>query len=167
MVIVNPTYVIGTNDQKPTASGQLLIDVVKGRGNVTMKGWLNIVDVEEVARGQILASKKGKVGHRYLLGNTNVTIQQFQNLIADIAGVPRPRYKIPYPVALGIAYASEAYARLTKNPPFETIAGIKIGHMGEAYDCTKAVTELGMPQTPLELTIKRALDWFRDHGYLD
>lgn len=166
LVVVNPTYVIGTNDQKPTASGQLLIDVATGRGNITMDGYLNIIDVEDVARGQILAAQKGVVGERYLLGNTNVSIHQFQSLIADIAGVPRPKWKAPYPLAIGMAYASEAWARLTGGQPWETVAGIKIGHMGEAYDCSKAVRELGMPQTPLETTIRQALAWFSDNGYL-
>ena len=166
VVIVNPTYVIGTNDARPTGSGQLLIDVATGRGSITMKGHLNIVDVEDVARGQILAAAKGRIGERYLLGNTNITIPDFQALIADIAGVARPRVTAPYPLALGIAYASEGWARLSGRQPFQTVAAIRIGRLGESYDSTKAVTELGLPQTPIEISVRRALDWFGEHGYL-
>jgi len=167
LVVVNPTYVIGVGDQRPTPSGQLLIDVVTGRVNITMDGYLNIIDVDDVARGQILAAQKGQIGARYLFGNANVTIFEFQSMIADIAGVPRPRWKAPFPLALGMAHVAEAWAKLTKTQPWETVAGLKIGHMGEHYDSSKAITELGLPQTPLEVTIRRALIWFEEHGYLN
>jgi dihydroflavonol-4-reductase len=166
VVIVNPTYVIGTHDAKPTSSGQLLVDVATGRGAITMRGHLNVVDVEDVARGQINAAERGRVGERYLLGNTNISIPELQALVADIAGVARPRITAPYPLALAIAYASEGWARISGGQPFQAIAAIKIGRLGESYDCQKAVNELGLPQTPIEVTIRRALDWFESNGLL-
>lgn len=166
LVIVSPTYVIGTNDVRPTNSGQLLLDVAKGTMAVTMKGYLNVIDVEDVARGHILAARKGRIGENYLLGNVNISITEFQNMIADIAGVSRPRISIPYPLAVAVGHVSEAIARVTNTKPFETASAVKIGHMGESYDCSKAVTELGLPQTPIEDSIRRALEWWRAHGYL-
>lgn len=167
LVVVSPTYVIGAGDQRPTPSGQLLIDVATGRSPVSMGGWLNIIDVEDVAMGQIKAASQGRVGERYLLGNVNITIHDFQAMIARIAGVPGPKMTVPYPLALGAAHVAEAWARLTRSDPWETVAAIKIGHMGESYDCSKAVRELDLPQTPLEVSIARSLDWFRTNGYLD
>jgi dihydroflavonol-4-reductase len=165
-VIVNPTYVIGTHDARPTSSGQLLIDQAMGRGLITMRGHLNIIDVEDVARAQITAATRGRIGERYLLGHTNISIPDFQALIADIAGVARPKFVAPYRLALGIAHAAEAVSRFTHKPPFQAVAAIKVGRMGESYDSSKAIAELDLPQTPLEDSIKSALDWFGANGYL-
>lgn len=166
VVIVNPTFVIGINDVKPTPSGQMIIDVASGREKLYMDARLNIGDVEDVARGHILAAKKGRVGERYLLGGTNVTVPEFYKMIADIAGVTPPRIKVPYPVALATGYFCTSLARITKKDPLITPGAVKIGHMGECYDSSKAYSELGMPHTPLEVTIKKAIDWFRENGYL-
>lgn len=166
VVIVNPTLVIGTNDIKPTPAGQMIIDVVKGKMAGYIDGGLNIIDVEDVARGHILAAKKGRVGERYLLGNRNITIREYLKLIADTAGVKPPMIKIPYRLALMLAYVYECMAVITKKPPVFTAGEIRIGKMMEWYDCSKAVNEIGLPQTPIEISIGKALAWFRQNGYL-
>jgi dihydroflavonol-4-reductase len=166
VVIVNPTLVIGTNDVKPTPSGQMIIDVVKRKMPGYINGGLNIIDVEDVARGHILAAKKGRVGERYLFGNRNITVYEYLKLIADIGGVRPPMIKIPYHLALALAYVLEFGAFITKKPPVFTAGEIRIGKMTEWYDCSKAVNELGLPQTPIDVTIKKAITWFRENGYL-
>ncbi len=166
VAIVNPTLVIGTNDIKPTPAGQMIIDTVKGKVPGYIDGGINIIDVEDVARGHILAAKKGRVGERYLFGNRNITVYEYFKLIADIAGVRPPRIKIPFPLALALGYLFELVASITKRPPVFTAAEMRIGRMTEWYDCSKAVNELGLPQTPIDIAIRKALTWFRENGYL-
>jgi dihydroflavonol-4-reductase len=166
IVIVNPTLVVGTNDIRPTSSGQLIIEVASGNVPIYTDGWVNIVDVEDVARGHILAASKGRVGERYLLGNQNVTVREYFRMIADAAGIAPPRFKAPYAAALAGAHLYEFASRFTKRHPVATVSEVKIGHLGETYDCTKAITELGLPQTPVTQSIRRAVDWFRSNGYL-
>jgi dihydroflavonol-4-reductase len=166
IVIVNPTFVIGTNDVRPTPSGRMIIDVASGKEQLYMDARTNIIDVDDVARGEILAAQKGRVGERYILGNTNVNIPEFYRLIAEIAGVQAPKIKVPYPLALLAGHIFTTQAAITGNPPFVTAGEVKIGHRGEWYDCSKAVNELGMPLTPLPETIKKAINWFRENGYL-
>jgi dihydroflavonol-4-reductase len=165
-VFVNPTCVIGVNDIKPTPSGQLTVDIVKQNLPGYMDGGLNIVDVEDVARGHILAAKKGRVGERYLLGNTNVTIENYIKLIAKIAGVKPPSLKLPYKLALAFGYLCEFGALITKKTPVLVPGEVWIAKNMEWYDCSKAVNELGLPQTPLDVTIKKSINWFRENGYL-
>jgi dihydroflavonol-4-reductase len=166
VVIVNPTLVIGINDLKPTPSGQMIIDVVKQKMPGYIDGGVNIIDVEDVARGHILAAKTGKVGDRYLLGNRNITIVDYLKLIAKIAGVKPPAIKIPYHIALALGHIFELGASITKKPPVVTASEVRIGKMTEWYDCSKAVNELGLPQTPIEKTIQKALNLFKTSGYL-
>ncbi len=166
VVMVNPTLVIGVNDIKPTPSGQMIIDVASRKMPGYIDGGINIIDVEDVARGHILAAEKGRVGERYLLGNRNITVHDYLWLIADIAGVKPPSLKLPYHLAIAFGYAFELLANLTKKPPVVTASEVRIGKMTEWYDCSKAINELGLPQTPIDETIRKALDWFRKNGYL-
>ena len=166
IVIVNPTLVVGTNDIRPTSSGQLIIEVASGNMPIYMDGWVNIVDVEDVARGHILAAARGRIGERYLLGNQNVTVGEYFHMIADAAGIAPPRLKAPYVAALAGAHFYEFASRFTKRHPVATVSEVKIGHLGETYDCTKAITELGLPQTPVSESIRRAVAWFKSNGYL-
>jgi dihydroflavonol-4-reductase len=166
LVIVNPTLVIGINDIKPTPSGQMIIDVVKKKMPGYIDGGINIIDVEDVAQGHILAVTKGKVGDRYLLGNRNVTVYEYLKLIADIAGVKAPAIKLPYKFALALGHIFELGSYITKKPPVVTASEVRIGKMTEWYDCSKAVNELGLPQTPIETTIKKAINWFKENGYI-
>jgi dihydroflavonol-4-reductase len=166
VVIVNPTLVIGINDIKPTPSGQMIIDVTSQMMPGYIDGGVNIIDVEDVALGHILAAKKGRVGERYLFGNRNITVHDYLHLIAEIAGVKPPSLKLPYSVALALGHIFELGASITKKPPVVTASEVRIGKMTEWYDCSKAVNELGLPQTPIELTIRKALNWFEENGYL-
>jgi dihydroflavonol-4-reductase len=166
IVIVNPTLVIGTQDIRPTSSGQLIIEVASGKLPAYVEGWLNIIDVEDVARGHILAASKGRLGERYLLGNQNVTVGEYFRMIAEAAGVAPPRFKAPYPAALAAGYFYEFASRFTKKHPVATVSEVKIGRLGETYDCSKAIAELGLPQTPVRESVQRAVDWFKANGYI-
>lgn len=166
LVIVNPTLVIGTNDIKPTPSGQMIIDVVKQKMPGYIDGGVNIIDVDDVARGHILAAKKGRVGERYLFGNRNITVHDYLHLIARIAGVKPPAVKLPYRLALALGQLFELTSSITKQAPVVTASEVRIAKMTEWYDCSKAVDELGLPQTPIEMTIGKAIKWFNENGYL-
>jgi dihydroflavonol-4-reductase len=167
IVIVNPTLVIGRNDQKPTPSGMMIKTIAEGKADIITDGLVNVVDVEDVAYAIVQAAKKGKVGERYVLGGRNMTVMEFYDLVADIAGVRRPRLSVPYWLALATAKFYEKRAKATGKQPEIAVNAVKIGHMGEWFDSTKAITELGMPQTPIEATIKKAIDWFKENGYLE
>lgn len=166
LVIVNPTLVIGVHDIKPTPSGQMIIDVINQKMPGYIDGGVNIIDVEDVARGHILAAKKGRIGERYLFGNRNITVHDYLHLIAQIGGVKPPSLKIPYRTALALGHLFEFGSSISKKPPVITASEVRIGRMTEWYDCSKAVKELGLPQTPIEETIQKAIQWFRENGYL-
>lgn len=166
VVMVNPTLVIGVRDIKPTPSGKLIIDIVNRDMPGYIDGATNIIDVEDVARGHLLASEKGRFGETYILGNENVTVGDFFKLVARIGGVKPPGLKLPYPVALLLAYAFHAQARITKKPPVVSLSQVRIGKMGEHFDNSRAVDELGLPLTPLETTVEKTIDWFLQNGYV-
>lgn len=166
IVIVNPTLVIGSNDVKPTPSGQMIVTIANGEANIVTPGLVNIVDVDDVAKGIVAAATKGRIGERYVLGGKNFTVQEFYNLAADVAGVPRPKLFVPYWIANIAAHSYEARARRTGKPPEVSVTQLKIGNMGEWYDPSKAIRELGLPQTPAEETLRKAIAWFRENGYL-
>lgn len=164
-VIVNPTLVIGPHDYKPTPSNQLVMDVATGNLPAYIDGGLNIVDVDDVARGHILAAQKGRLAQRYLLGHRNVTIGEYISVIRKVAGVNHTSFKIPHWVGMWFAWVLEAWANwVSKKHPMVTQSEICIGKMTEWYDCSKAVKELGLPQSPLEDTIKKTLDFFKEQG---
>ncbi|MBN1801834.1 MAG: NAD-dependent epimerase/dehydratase family protein [Candidatus Lokiarchaeota archaeon] len=166
LVIINPTLVIGARDYKPTPSGALIVDIANRNMPGYIEGAINVIDVEDVARGQIQAAKKGRIGERYLFGNENMFVGEFFNLIAEIAGVKPPRRKIPYRVALFLGFLFQAGSRITKKPPIVSVNQVRLGKMGEHFDCSKAITELGLQQTPIKKTIEKAIDWFRENGYI-
>jgi dihydroflavonol-4-reductase len=166
MVIVNPTLVIGVRDIKPTPSGKLIVDIVNGDMPGYIDGAINIIDVRDVARGHLLAARNGRIGQRYILGNENVTVGDFFKLVAETAGVKPPRLKLPYGVALLLGYVFHVQARITKQPPVVSLSQVRIGNMGEHFDNSRAVRELGLPLTPLKETVKNTIDWFTENGYI-
>ncbi len=167
MVIVNPTLVIGVRDVKPTPSGAMIMDIVNRDMPGYIDGAINVIDVEDVALGHLLAAEKGKVGDRYILGNENISVGQFFKLVGEIAGVKSPRLRLPYRVALALGYLFELGARITKRPPVVSASQVIIGNMGEHFNNSKAVNELGLTLTPIEKTIANTVQWFRENGYIN
>jgi dihydroflavonol-4-reductase len=166
VVIVNPTMVIGVRDIKPTPSGKMIIDIANKAMPGYIEGGTNVIDVEDVALGHILAAQKGRPGERYLFGNENISVSDYFRLISELAGVRPPRVKVPYAVAIALGYIFEMAAFISKKPPLHTASVVKIGRKYESYDCSKAVRELGLPQTPIRKSVEKALNWFRENGYI-
>ena len=166
LVVVNPAMVIGVRDIKPTPSGKMIIDIVNRKMPGYIDGGINLVDVEDVARGHVLAAQKGRVGERYILGNENMTVGDYFKLIGGIAGVKPPKLKIPYTAAILLGYGYQFVADIVKKSPVLTAPMVRTGSKYAYYDSSKAVNELGFTQTPIKLTIEKAINWFKENGYI-
>ena len=166
VVIVNPTMVVGARDYKPTPSGEMIIDIANKSMPGYIEGGTNVIDVEDVARGHILAARKGRIGERYLFGTENILVKDYFNLIAEVAGVEPVTFKIPYSLAIVTGYMFEFISLITKKPPVTTASVVRIGSRYESYDCSKAINELGLPQTPIKVSVEKAYKWFKDNGYI-
>ncbi len=166
LVIVNPAGVIGVRDIKPTPSGQVILDVLNKKMPMYMDGGMNFVDVEDVARGHILAAQKGKIGERYILGNENLSLKDFFILIGEVSGVKPPRLKVPYSAAIAMAYLYQFGSKITRKPPAITPPGVRLASKYTYYDVSKAVNELGFSQTPIKTTVEKAVNWFKENGYV-
>lgn len=165
VVIVNPSAPVGTGDVKPTPTGQVIVDFMKGRMPAYIETGMNLIDVDDVAAGHLLAMGKGRLGERYILGNTNLMLREVFEILSRLTGVKAPTIKLPRLAILPLAYMNDWIASLTNNPPRIPLEGIRMAKYKMHYDCTKAITELGLPQTPVEAALDKAVRWFRDHGY--
>lgn len=166
VVIVNPSNPIGPRDIKPTPTGALILSVLKRQLPGYVDGGINVVDVNDVAQGHILAMRKGKPGEKYIMGNANLSIKEYFDLIAEVGGGRAPGIKIPLPLGIASAFGYEAIASLTKRPPLTSVSWVKIGSRYSYWDSSKAMRELGFPQTPIQESLHSAIAWFRERGYL-
>jgi dihydroflavonol-4-reductase len=166
VVIVNPSFPVGPWDAKPTPSGQIIVNFLRGKIPAYVDTGLNVVDVEDVAIGHIMAAEKGRIGERYILGHANLTLPELFQLLEQVSGVKAPWIRLPYSCAYLSACVSEVVARtITHKAPFVTLAGVKLARKRMFFDAAKAVRELGFPQTPAVEALSKAVHWFRVHGY--
>jgi dihydroflavonol-4-reductase len=165
VVIVNPSAPVGTGDVKPTPTGQVIVDFMKGRMPAYIETGMNLIDVDDVAAGHLVAMEKGRVGERYILGNTNLMLREVFEILSRLTGVKAPTIKLPRLAILPLAYMTDWIASVTNTPPRIPLEGIRMAKYTMHYDCTKAIKELGLPQTPVEAALDKAVRWFRDHGY--
>ncbi|MCI4626851.1 MAG: NAD-dependent epimerase/dehydratase family protein [Candidatus Magnetoovum sp. WYHC-5] len=164
VVIVYPTTPIGPVDIKPTPTGKIIVDFLNGKMPAYLDTGLNFVHVRDVAKGHILALKHGITGQGYILGNKNLHLKDFLESLAAITNTKPPKIRLPYLPVLMAAYVNEAISSwITHKPPLIPLTGVKMARKFMFFDCTKAITELNMPQTPVEVAIKEAVDWFRQN----
>ena len=162
-VVVNPTVIVGPGDAKPTPTGRMVRDSAAGRMPFFVTAYLNLVDVVDVAVGHLLAWEKGKSGERYILGNRNMTMGGMLEVLATITGRRAPRWKLPLWLVAAAAYADELVeGRLLRREPQVPLEAVHHTRRYRAVDCSKAIRELGFPQTPVEESLERAVRWFRD-----
>lgn len=168
IVIVNPTAPVGPRDVKPTPTGKVIIDFLKGKMPGYVDTGLNWVHVQDVAVGHILAAEKGRVGQRYILGNKdgNWTFKHTLTVLAKISGRPVPQFRIPYMAAYLYAILNEIYAMVMNKEPPVPLAAVRMARYLMFFDPSKAITELGLPQTPPEQAFQDAIKWFKEHGYV-
>ena len=165
-VVVNPSAPVGEMDVKPTATGRMILDFLEGKMGAYVDTGLNLVDVRDVAEGHLLALEKGRVGEKYILGNENLTLQQILQKLAAITGRPAPRVRLPHWVPLTVSALDTWRARLFKRVPRFPLDAVRLARYKMFFDAGKAVRELGLPQTPVDEALRRAVDWFRAHGYV-
>jgi len=165
VVIVNPAAPVGPRDIKPTPTGRMIVEAAAGRMPAYLETGLNIVDVDDVADGHLLALERGRVGSRYILGGDNMTLCDILTAIARVSGRPAPRLRIPHGVALAVACGAEAGARLFGGEPLATMDSVRMARRPMYFDSTKAKEELGFRARPATEALARAVAWFRAAGY--
>lgn len=165
VVIVNPSAPVGEGDVKPTPTGQVIVDFMKGRMPAYIETGMNIVDVDDVAAGHLLAMQKGRIGERYILGAKNLMLHEVFEILSRLTGVKAPTIKLSRELILPLAYLNQAFSWVTGIPPRIPLEGVKMAKYKMHYDCSKAIRELGIPQTPPDVALEKAVRWFRDHGY--
>jgi dihydroflavonol-4-reductase len=165
VVIVNPSAPVGERDVKPTPTGQIIVDFMKGRMPAYIETGMNIIDVDDVATGHLLAMEKGCQGERYILGAKNLLLREVFEILSTLTGVKAPALKLPRGAVLPLAYLNHWFANLTGIPPRIPLEGVKMAKYKMHYDCSKAIRELGLPQNPPEVALEKAVRWFKTYGY--
>ena len=156
---------MGPWDIKPTPTGQMIVDFLKGKMVGSLDTGLNIVHVRDVARGHILAGDRGKAGQKYVLGNRNMSLIEIFRALASFTGVRAPRFRVPYSVAWLAAFCMESAARVTGGTPEVALDAVRMARKRMYFSAAKAVRELGLPQTPAEDALRDAVTWFVERGY--
>ena len=168
LVVVNPSTPVGPWDVRPTPTGQMIVDFLKGKMPAFLDSGLNVIHVRDVAQGHLLAEAKGRVGEKYILGHQNMTLADIFARLAAISGVPAPRWRLPYAPILGLAYLNELWSTwITRRPPRIPLSAVKMAKKFMYFDSQKAIQELGLPQTPVDQALEEAVDWFRHHRYIN
>jgi len=160
IVIVNPSTPIGPGDVKPTPTGRLVLDAATGRMPAYVDTGLNIVHVDDVAAGHLLAYEHGRIGERYILGGTDLSLQRILLMIATASGRRAPRLRLPRAMLLPLAYAAEALARLSGRETRITVDGVRMARHRMYFSSAKAVRELGYRWRPAQQAIDDAVRWF-------
>jgi dihydroflavonol-4-reductase len=165
VVLVHPSAPVGDADLKPTATGQMIVDFLEGRMSAYVDTGLNLVDVRDVAEGHLLAAERGRAGERYILGNRNMSLKEILDTLADLTGLPGPRFRVPHWLPLAVAAVDTCRARVFRGEPRIALDAVRLSRRAMYFDPGKAVRELGLPRTPVEQALGRAVNWFREHGY--
>jgi dihydroflavonol-4-reductase len=165
LVIVNPSTPVGPRDIKPTPTGKIIVDFLNRKMPAYLDTGLNLIDVETCARGHILAAQKGRIGEKYILGNQNLSMAQIFDMLSAVTGLKAPRVKLPYTPILLAAYINHGISALTGREPLIPLAGVQMAKKFMYFDTAKAVAELGLPLTPVQGSLERAVAWFRSHDY--
>lgn len=160
IVIVNPSTPIGGFDRKPTPTGEIITRFLRRQMPFYVDTGLNLIDVQDVAWGHILALEKGRTGDRYILGHQNLTFKQLLGKLSKITGLPAPKSTIPYWVPYSVAWLEEnIWVKLGKKPTI-ALDGVRMSKQKMFYDANKAVTELGLPQSDIDGALTDAVEWF-------
>lgn len=161
VVIVNPTFPVGPYDIKPTPTGQVIRDFLERRMPAYLETGMNVVAASDVAEGHLLAAEKGRIGEKYILGGENLTMRELLEALSRITGLPAPRVRLPYWPILALSYLNAGWCRLAGGTPRMTPDTVRMSRHYMFFSPRKAVEELGLPQTPAEEALRRAVDWFR------
>jgi len=168
VVVVNPTTPVGEQDIKPTPTGRIIVDFLKRKFPAYVDTGLNLVDVVVCARGHVAALEKGRSGERYILGGENLTLKQILDKLAVITGLPSPKVRLPYAVAFAAAVADTGVSGyMLHREPRATVDAVRMGRKKMFVSSSKAERELGWKIVPVDAALIRAVEWFRNHNYVD
>ena len=166
VVIVNPSTPVGPGDIKPTPTGQMIVDFLRKKMWAYLETGLNLVDVDDVAAGHLLAAERGRTGERYILGGHNLTLREIFELLGRITGIRPPRLKVSAGLILPLAWISEWVSdHLTGRPPLIPVDAVRMARKMMFFDSGKAVRDLGLRQSSIESALARAVGWFQENGY--
>lgn len=166
-VIVNPSAPLGPRDVRPTPTGRMIVQAASGKMPAYVDTGLNVVHVDDVAEGHVLAHARGRAGERYILGGENMSLRQILEEVARLTGRSPPGIRLPHDIVLPVAYLAEAVARMTGGrEPIVTVDGVKLAKKFMYFTSDKARRELGYRARPAREAISDAIAWFRDNGYL-
>lgn len=167
MVVVNPTVPLGPGDPGATPPSRMLLDFLNGEVPAYTEGWLDLVDVRDLARGEAAAAARGEPGRRYVLGGHRVRMSRLLSLLEEVSGLSMPGIRIPYPVALGAGYLSELVAdHLTHRRPAATVAGVRLLRAPPLLDPGESRRRLDLSVRPLRRTLRDTILWLRERGLL-
>jgi len=166
VVIVNPSTPVGEYDVKPTDTGKIVVDFLKGKIPAYVDTGLNLIDVRDCAEGHLLAAEKGRVGEKYILGHRNLELREIFEILAEITGLPAPTTRLPHWLPIAVGAVDTLRARLFGGEPRVSYEAARLARYKMFFDPSKAVRELGLPQTPVEEALRRAVEWFRENGYV-
>jgi dihydroflavonol-4-reductase len=166
VVVVNPSTPVGEQDIKPTPTGRIVVDFLKKKFPAYVDTGLNLVDVRQCARGHVAALEKGRSGERYILGGENLTLKQILDKLAAITGLPSPRVRLPYAVALASGVVDTVVTGVVlRREPRVTLDAVRMGRNKMFVSSLKAERELGWKAVPVDAALRRAVQWFTENGY--
>jgi dihydroflavonol-4-reductase len=165
VVVVNPTAPVGDHDVKPTPTGKIVLDFLKGAMPAFIDTGLNLVDVRDTAEAHLLAAERGKPGDRYIVGCENLTLAEILQKLARLTGKEAPRVKLPYAVAYAVGVVSTGWARVTGHPPRAPLDAVRMAKKKMFVSTEKARRELGFAPGPVDAALGRAVEWFQANGY--
>lgn len=164
-VVVNPTAPVGEGDIKPTPTGQIVVDFLRGRMPAYVDTGLNLVDVRDVAKGHLLAAKNGRIGERYILGKENLTLAEILEKVGAVVGKAAPRVRLPKEFAVMVAAADTWMANRSGRAPRAPLEGAKMARKKMWVSSEKAERELGFRPGVVDKALERAVTWFQENGY--
>jgi dihydroflavonol-4-reductase len=166
VVIVNPSTPVGPWDSKPTPTGDLILRFLRRRMPVYVNTGLNLIDARDVAWGHLLAYQKGRPGERYILGRQNLSLLEILQKLAAITGLPAPTRTVPLALPLTVAWVEEKLLAPLGYQPTVALDGVKMSAQKMYYDSSRAVRELGLPQSSIEQALADAVAWYRERRYV-
>jgi dihydroflavonol-4-reductase len=165
IVVVNPTAPVGPGDWRPTPTGRIIVDFMRGRMLAYVKTGLNLVPVEDVAAGHLLAAERGATGQTYILGGVNMALKEIFDALEAITGRSAPSIRIPHALAIAVAHVSEMVARASGGDPAVPLEGARMARSTMFVDASKARRELGFQAGSVPAALERAVRWYTEHGY--
>lgn len=164
-IIVNPTAPVGERDAKPTPTGRMILDFLRGNMPAYIDTGLNVVDVADVARGHLLAYEHGVPGERYILGAENLTMREILEIVAEESGLKAPGLKLPYALAMGFAVLDTGFSAISGREPRAPLDAVKMARKKMFVTCQKAERDLGYNPGPARQGLAKAVRWYRENGY--